>query len=84
MNIIKDNERLEEAIKELKKEHIKVCYQRDELNDLLGKMMYKNVRLKIREDFLKEKNKKPEKKLQKKKLMKKLKKKKLIKKGSKV
>lgn len=60
---------LELMLKELKKEHAAVCNQRDELNNLLGKMMYKNVRLKMMENSLKNENKKLIRKLQKKKLI---------------
>lgn len=66
-NIMKEHTRLKLVLKRIKKEHSAVCNQRDELNDLLGKMMHKNVRLKVREDCLKDKNKQLKKKIQKRK-----------------
>lgn len=66
LNIITEHEKLKSTLEELKREHLAVCHQRDELNELLGKMMYKNVRLKKRENKLKITNKKLKKKLHKK------------------
>ena len=66
LSVMTENEKLKLALKDLKREHLAVCNQRDELNDLLGQMMYKNVRLKKRENRLKITNKKLKKKLHKK------------------
>ena len=63
LNIMTENTELKLILEELKREHTAVCNQRDELNDLLGKMMYKNVRLKKREVILRGMNKKLKKKL---------------------
>eukprot|EP00986_Skeletonema_menzelii_P005666 scaffold2102_cov145-Skeletonema_menzelii.AAC.15 len=63
LNIMTENTELKLILEELKREHTAVCNQRDELNDLLGKMMYKNVRFKKREVILRGVNKKLKKKL---------------------